>query len=183
MVNLIPKTISPMAQSSDHQRGFTLLEIMVVMVLLGITSSLVLNRLFADRDPLARSAMALKVTLQKTLDHATQQQTLYGVAIAKNGWQLMAYRDETASEQYHWQEIPGNTFTLPEEITTTLEIEQQAISLPEQLTSPVVPQIWIYPGGETSIFSLSLLQDNCTQRINASGFISFQLQEMECSDE
>lgn len=172
-----------MAQSSDHQRGFTLLEIMVVMVLLGITSSLVLNRFFTDRDPLANSAMALKVTLQKTLDQATQHQTLYGLAVAKNGWTQMAYRYETASEQYHWQEIKENALTLPEGILATLDIEQQVILLPEQLTLPLVPQVLVYPGGETSVFSMTLLQGNCTQQLNANGFISFQLQDPECSDE
>ncbi|WP_431223434.1 type II secretion system minor pseudopilin GspH [Serratia sp. L9] len=166
-----------MAPYTDRrQRGFTLLEMMLVIVLIGLTGSLVIGRLSADRDPFARPATALMATLQNALEQATQQQTLYGLALAHNGWQLMAYRRE------QWHQVQHAPFTLSEQMDISLRIEQQFIPLPARLAAQAEPQLWIYPGGETTVFTLSLQQGNCAQRTSASGFMAFQREEVSCDE-
>lgn len=167
-----------MAPSTDRRHGgFTLLEMMLVIVVIGISGTLVVGRLSADSDPFARPATALTATLQHALEQATQQETLYGLALAHNGWQLMTYRRE------RWHQVQQSPFTLPEQMAIELQIEQQPIPLPARLTPQAEPQLWIYPGGETSVFTLSLLQGSCSQRTTASGFMAFQRQEVSCDEQ
>lgn len=166
-----------MAPRTDRRhRGFTLLEMMLVIVLIGITGSLVIGRLSADGDPFARPATALMATLQHALEQATQQQTLYGLTLAHNGWQLMAYRHG------QWHQVQQSPFSLSEQMDISLRIEQQFIPLPQRLTPQAEPQLWIYPGGETTVFTLSLQQGNCAQPTSASGFMAFQRAEVSCDE-
>lgn len=168
-----------MAQSTDRHSGFTLLEMMLVIVLIGIVGTLTVGRLSPDRDPFSYPVATLRVTLQNALELATQQEALYGLALAHNGWQLMVYRHEKTA----WQPVQHVPFHLPENMSPSLQIEQQPIPLPEEVTPQAEPQIWIYAGGETTAFSLSLLQGACQQRLTANGFMSFQLGEVHCDDE
>lgn len=171
----------PLTDTARH-RGFTLLEIMLVIVLIGLTSSLVINQFSTDRDPLVYAATQLEVTLQNTLERANQKQTLYGLVLAQNGWQLMVYRDDGLSEKPSWHLTNTPPFTLPEMISVTLEVERKEITLAARLASYMEPQIWIFPGGETTLFTVSLSHDLCVQRIIASGFMSFQQQEVSCDE-
>lgn len=167
-----------MAPRTDRrQRGFTLLEMMLVVVLIGITGTLVLGRLSADRGLFTRPAATLMATLYHAREQATQQEALYGLALAHNGWQLMIYRSD------RWHQVQQPAFSLPEPLDIALQIEQQPIALPARLTSSAEPQLWIYPGGETSVFTLSLLQGNCSQRFTANGFMTFKREEVRCDEE
>lgn len=167
---------------TTRHRGFTLLEIMLVIVLIGLTSSLVINQFSTGRNPLANVSNQLEVTLKNTLERANQKQTLYGLAFAQNGWQLMVYSDNERSEKSSWHPTKVSPFTLPEMIAVALEVERKKITLAARLTPDMEPQIWIFPGGETTLFTVSLSYDLCVQRIIASGFMSFQQQEVSCDE-
>ncbi|EOS3901459.1 prepilin-type N-terminal cleavage/methylation domain-containing protein, partial [Escherichia coli] len=53
----------------QHQRGFTLLEIMVVIVILGVLASLVVPNLMGNKDKADRQkVMSDLVALESTLD-------------------------------------------------------------------------------------------------------------------
>ncbi|HGM5491617.1 TPA: type II secretion system minor pseudopilin GspH [Serratia fonticola] len=167
-----------MARRTDRrQRGFTLLEMMLVVVLIGITGTLALGRLSADRGLFTRPAATLMATLYHAREQATRQEALYGLALAQNGWQLMIYRGD------RWHRAQQPSFTLPAQMEMALQIEQQSISLPARLTSSAEPQLWIFPGGETSVFALNLLQGHCSQRFTANGFMTFQRDEVRCNEE
>lgn len=167
-----------MAPRTDRRHGgFTLLEMMLVVVLIGITGTLALGRLSADRGLFTHPAATLMVTLHHAREQATQQEALYGLALAHNGWQLMIYRGD------RWHQAQQPPYFLPESMDMALQIEQQPIDLPARLTSSAEPQVWIFPGGETSVFSLSLLQGRCSQRFTANGFMTFQRDEVQCDEE
>lgn len=173
-----------MVQPTDrYRRGFTLLEMMLVIVLIGITGTLVMGRWSPERDPFAQPATTLMVTLQNALEQATQQETLYGLALAHEGWQLMSYSREAPSQQPHWHISQQSPSLLPEAMLVSLQIEQHAVPLAQQLTPNAEPQIWLFPGGETTVFTLSLLKDDCRQRITANGFMSFKREEVLCNGE
>lgn len=149
---------------------------MLVVVLIGITGMLAFGRLSADRNPFTRPATTLMATLHHAQEQAIQQEALYGLALARNGWRMMIHRGN------RWHQVQQPSFTLPERMDIALQIEQQPISLPTGLTSQTEPQLWIYPGGETSIFTLSLLQGGCRQRFTANGFMTFQRDEVQCDE-
>lgn len=170
--------ISPMAPQTDRRHtGFTLLEMMLVIMLIGITGTFAVSRLSADRDPFARPAATLMATLQNALERSTQQEALFGLALAQNGWQLMVYRGG------RWHPVRQSPFILPEHMDIALQIEQQAFSLPARLPPQSEPQLWIFPGGETSVFTLSLLHGSCRQIFSANGFMTFQRAEVQCNEE
>jgi len=62
----------PQQRRECHNRGFTLLEMMLVIVLVGITSSLVVTRMSPERDPLARAGSILLGTLENALEQASK---------------------------------------------------------------------------------------------------------------
>jgi len=183
MVSLIVTMILSMAPLTNNRHaGFTLLELMLVIVLIGIISSAVLMTIAPNRKPLEQPATALLFTLKQALDKAEQQGTIYGLAIAENGWWLLRYDANGQLNSGTWQKLTKKPFVLPEGVTASLTIEQQTISLAPQINADIEPQLGFYAGGETSIFTLTLHYSNCQQAFNALGFFEFKAEEVSCAE-
>ncbi|QPS22137.1 type II secretion system minor pseudopilin GspH [Serratia plymuthica] len=158
------------------ERGFTLLEIMLVLLLLGITSSLVMLRSPAVENQLARQGEQLAWQLNEVAERAEREGTTYGVAFSRKGWRIVAAgqpQDKTAV-------AIGSP--LPAGVELSLALERQAVSLKGEWPPQEEPQVWLYPGGETTVFSVTLLQGKCQWQLSATGFFTFETTEAHCDE-
>ncbi|VEA63448.1 type II secretion system protein H [Serratia plymuthica] len=158
------------------QRGFTLLEIMLVLLLLGITSSLVMLRSPAAESQLVRQGEQLAWQLSEVAERAEREGKTYGVAFSRSGWRIVAAgqpQDKTAV---------ATGSPLPAGVELLLALERQAVPLKEVWPPEEEPQVWLYPGGETTVFSVTLLQGKCQWQLSATGFFTFETTEAHCDE-
>ncbi|MEE4409820.1 MULTISPECIES: type II secretion system minor pseudopilin GspH [unclassified Serratia (in: enterobacteria)] len=159
-----------------YERGFTLLEIMLVLLLLGITSSLVMLRSPATESQLARQGEQLAWQLNEVAERAEREGTTYGVVFSRSGWRIVAAgqpQDKTAV---------AIGLPLAAGVELLLAQEGQAIQLDEAWPPQEEPQVWLYPGGETTVFSVTLLQGKCQWQLSATGFFTFETTEVHCDE-
>lgn len=130
-------------------RGFTLLEVMVVLVLIGIITSFAL--LSAGRGPqerLAEEAQRLAALLQLQQQEAILASELRGIRFSRTGYALLR-RDE----KNNWQAPPAADSLiqrqLPDDMTLGLWVEGQPVSLKNP---PKWPQVVLLASGEATEF-------------------------------
>lgn len=151
-------------------RGFTLLEIMLVLLLLGVASSLVMLSFPADKAQLARQGERLHAWLNDAVESAEREGMRYGMAFGHDGWRIVSGDERTMVKEH----------ALPQDIVLQLSVEGQAFSLGEVLAER--PQVWLYPGGETTLFSIALSQGQCRWQLYAPGYFMFETTDVRCDD-
>ncbi|WP_071823856.1 prepilin-type N-terminal cleavage/methylation domain-containing protein [Serratia sp. FGI94] len=171
-----------LAKSNYRSAGFTLLELMMVLVLLGIASSLVIGRFFSADASISHTAIYLKDSLKYMQEQAIQQETLFGLVVTKTGWQPVKYCGDSATGNHKWCKA-GSFFSLPGSALFALDVERQTITLPEQIVTGQTPQLWFLPDGEATLFRLCIARRNCGQCLNGGGFMSFDSGEEICEKE
>ncbi|HCK00066.1 MAG TPA: type II secretion system protein GspH [Serratia grimesii] len=153
-------------------RGFSLLEIMLVLVLLGGLATLVIGAL-PGAPSLKQHEERLSAQLQWAAERAVQEGQVYGVAVAAREWQLVklvrAPQGEHASYYWpghYWQPVsssnkPPQPTLLPESVNLRLILEEHPHPLRATLQEQgLEPQMLLMPGGEVSRFELQLLTEN-----------------------
>lgn len=129
-------------------RGFTLLEIMVVMVLIGILTSLaVLSIGGGPRDRLAEEGRRLAALVELHQQEAILSGQLRGIQFDRNGYAVLSL-----DEQGAWR-LPDATHTLirhqlPEGILLGLWVEDR----PVRLEKSDFPQVLLLNSGEATEF-------------------------------
>ncbi|WP_148874326.1 prepilin-type N-terminal cleavage/methylation domain-containing protein [Serratia marcescens] len=151
-------------------RGFTLLEIMLVLLLLGVTSGLVMLSFPADEKALARQGERLNHWLNALAERGEREGVSYGVAFGNGGWRSVVAAGRQSGEEY----------ALPDGVTLRLSVEGQTVALVS--AAPPLPQVWLYPGGETTAFSVELSQGRCRWRLQAPGYFVFETTDIRCDD-
>ncbi len=150
-------------------RGFTLLETMLVLLLLGVTSGLVMLSFPADEKPLAQQGERLSHWLNALAERAEREGVRYGVAFDDGGWRSVAEAGRESREQY----------ALPDGVALRLSVEGQTVALAAEAA---LPKVWLYPGGETTAFSVELSQGKCLWRLQAPGYFVFETTDIRCDD-
>lgn len=165
-----------------RQKGFTLMEIMLVIVVLGILASVTVVNGFSGSRSFDYATAELSQTLQYATDRAEREGSTLGLVMCQTGWQLMAYQGVQGKTA--WKKTGRISSSLPDDASFSLKMENTDVSLPpcsHQETS-VEPQLWFYPGGETSVFTITLHQGLCIQQVHAPGFMTFSTSETQCDD-
>lgn len=152
-----------------REKGFTLLEIIVVLFLLAITSRLVVSSL-PNSSETERTGQKLSATLQWAAKQAVLEGKIVGVAISQHGWQTMSLSKKPGNnnESYHWpghywQPIaPGkqpSLHQLPANFSLLLAIEEQEqpLTLQSDDLDGIEPKVFFLPSGESNDFELQLI--------------------------
>ena len=131
-------------------RGFTLLEIMVVLVLVGILASFaLLSAGGGPRERLAEEARRLTALVELHQQEAIYRGETRGVRFSQTGYALLSLGD-----QGEWRPPAASdaltSRALPDDLTVKLWIEGQAIDLKNPGESP---QVWLLPSGEATEFT------------------------------
>lgn len=155
---------------------------MVVLVLMGIASSLVIGQFFAEKSPLSRTTAYLNSSLNAFQEQAIQQEMLFGLVVTRRGWQPVKYCGGNSVGKKDWCKA-GTAFELPDSSAFSLNIERQDVRLPERFGEKLLPQLWFFPDGDSTVFRLCVVRRNCQQCLSSSGFMAFEAGEESCEKE
>ena len=165
------------AGASVPRRGFTLIEILVVVVIIGVISAMVLlsfGILGDDRD-LQTQARRLVSLVELSLDEATLQGRDFGLEVMREGYRFV----ELDPVLERWNEVVGDDLLRPRSLQEGMEfdlyIEDRRIVLKEQAADTgadedegerekerieeYAPHILILSSGDISPFNLNILRD------------------------
>ena len=128
--------------------GFTLLEVMVVMVLIGIiTSFAVLSVGGGPQDRLAEEGRRLAALLELHQQEAILRGEVRGVLFTRSGYALLSQNDKG-----EWQAPAAEALLtrreLPDDLTLSLWVENR----PVDLRGADRPQVWLLNSGEATEF-------------------------------
>ncbi len=145
-----------------RQRGFTLIELMVVVVIIGIASSLIVVTIGSD--PLGRRAEDETRRAAALLELAQEQAILegreYAVGLARDGYRF--YRLQGAD----WVAVQDDALlrprTLEPGLVIELRVEDAQVPLTEDGDAREAPQLVLYSSGERTPFELTIAPEGLT---------------------
>ncbi|WP_083271779.1 type II secretion system minor pseudopilin GspH [Alteromonas lipolytica] len=166
--------------SARRQRGFTLLEVMLVLLLMGLAAGYVIFNAFSSdlSEQLEREARRLQVVIDMASDYAVLNQRQLGVFIDQEN---RTYSFMQLSEDDEWQFIEDNPLYEPVTLTepffftlnlddlpwqnedrlfdremfdSSLSVNDKDIQIGDEQPPPPPPQILIMSSGEITPFSL-----------------------------
>ncbi len=164
------------SKSALKHRGFTLIELMVVVLVVGLMASLVqfnVSGKGAD-DSLEYESARFAAIFEVAAEYGMLNNIELGLVVKKDNYQFVAY-DGT-----QWTEIPEQDWqanvTLPKDIELSLELDDLPIEEPmlfdtntfkdkdeddfsllskEEREKKIIPQVYILSGGDLSPFSVT----------------------------
>lgn len=184
-----------------QHRGFTLIEVMVVIIIIGIiTASVILSigNLSDNRD-LLREGKRISILLQTAMDEAVLQGREYGLEVVESGYRFVEFNAFTQQ----WSEIPGDDLyryrRLPQEYRLELNLEDRLLLLAEEPAALgqeekddngddedeeiafYSPHIIVFSSGEITPFEMHIVRDYDQQAVTVTATIlgEFEVQEGE----
>ena len=156
------------------QRGFTILEMILILLLMGITAGLVLMS-FPDsaQNHLQQQLERLQAQLDYALDRSLQDGLLMGIQVRSDGWTFKVLQRGTAEslpasseggdiwQGYVWQTWQPRRAAmggkLPDDVRLDLQYLRGLQWMPEH-DDGAKPDILLLPGGEVTPFRLLFRQ-------------------------
>jgi general secretion pathway protein H len=164
------------SNSALKQRGFTLIELMVVVLIVGLMASLVQFNVSGKRpdDSLQYESARFAAIFEVAAEYGMLNNIELGLVVKKDSYQFVGY-DGT-----QWAEIPDQDWqanvTLPKEVELSIELDDLPIEEPmlfdadtfkekdeddftllskEEQEKKIIPQVYILSGGDLSPFSVT----------------------------
>lgn len=149
---------------SERQAGFTLIEIMVVLVILGTLIGLAVlsTGIAGPSRELRNEAERLGGLIGVLADEAVLDNREYGLWFDAGSYRVLRYDSGKAQ----WEPVDRSAHQLPAWAVLTLDLEGAALKLPsataqdDAKTSQRSPQVLILSSGEISPFRLQLAERN-----------------------
>lgn len=178
----------------QRARGFTLLEVMLVLLLVGILASAVVIN-FSGNSPgqrLEKEVLRFSQVFQFIADSAQLRQQEWGLVVAAGQYAFVYYQ----ADGWQWAQQPAaaKAYTLPEGITLTVELEglpgeEQSLlsqleweyadeglaTSPEASSPPPLPQVFILSSGEVSPFRLTFSTEQSLSSVQVTLGTDFSL--------
>lgn len=162
------------------QQGFTLLELMLVLVIIAVSSSLVMLS-YGQADSAKKTALQIADQLNSMIefcvDKAAFEGKPLGVLLSADGWQIVQ-PVQSKNERWRWIPLPGDRrLTLAGEWGSAIKINVQPFELKESET----PQILVLPDGQITPFTLALNAQETRQplvTLTSPGTLPLHLQPM-----
>ncbi len=159
-----------------HSKGFTLIEVMVVIALIGIIVTLVQFNFSGKRpdDVLKQESQRFTAIFEVASDYGMLNNIELGLVIKKNSYQFLGF------DGVKWAEIPDQDWLsiveMPEGIELDLSLDDLPIEEPllfdadtfkekneedfsllsdEEKEKQIIPQVYILSGGDISPFSVT----------------------------
>ena len=167
------------ARSRQIQRGFTLLEILVVLVIMAIGTAMAVfstGILDADRD-VAREIRRLHALLEMAQEQAVFQGRTIGLEIEDRSYRFFLYDrrpDDDGNMISLWVPMDDDDIfrprTLPENLAVELFVDDRNLQLPVADDDEVpAPQILLLSSGDISTFEIYLFRETSSSRYRLAG--------------
>jgi len=156
----------PVKQNADNTGGFTLVEILVVMVVVGIMAGMVVLSVGGNpQRTLQKEARRLAVVIRTAADEALLQGREFGLRINPNSYQVL----EFDQQQRNWKSTEQKVFAehqLPDAMSLAVMLEDEPVDLRSSPTdekdknnnpdAEETPTILFFSNGEGMAYSISL---------------------------
>ena len=144
--------------SSRRAAGFTLLEILVVMVIVGVlTGTVIFGFTGADAEQeLKGNAQTLASRIELARQHALQRNREWGIYVDRDGYRFAEFDVETAN----WVERADRTFSAVETpANIVLNLRTSGVGELPFADGEDLPQIVVFSSGEITPFTITLEPD------------------------
>lgn len=135
-------------------RGFTLLEVLVVVIIIGVVISFAVLSINSDDKTLEEDAQRLEALIKLTGQEAVLQSTELALQFDEGGYEFLAYDGKK------WQPITDDEILrprkLPDNVAVDYEPEGQKVTLKGMDDEAKPPRIYFFSSGEMTPFRLSL---------------------------
>lgn len=159
-----------------NQRGFTLIEILVVMVIVGIMVSLVGVRLMPDDDRLlASEAQRLALLLEQARDQAVVSGEPVGLTMEQGG-----YRFWEMDADNQWAPHSGDDLLKDHQFVDGVRLASLQGTLPS--ASPGGRLLFL-PSGSSTAFNADLVLNEAHTRISADSLGRIRIESRQERDE
>ncbi|MCZ6502657.1 MAG: type II secretion system minor pseudopilin GspH [Gammaproteobacteria bacterium] len=156
--------------SLHHVRGFTLVEILVVLFIVSIMTGMVVINLprFTQTGDFDTEANRLKVVLEMLREEALTQANEYGLRPERRGYQFYIYNER----QQVWellQEQPFAARKLPAGVHLSVRVEGNELQFGEEDAPPIL----ILSSGEITPFELNIesdMDDDLLRTLESDGY-------------
>jgi len=174
-----------------RQRGFTLIEILVVIVIVATVVSIALLSVgvIGEDEELDTERRRLSSLIETVQDEAMLQGREFGVEIMTSSYRFVEFDPLTRQ----WADVPGDELLrlryLPEGLEFELFIDEKRIDLladPKRLDDPgeppnrnsiepYMPHLFVFASGEATVFELQLWRPQTDMRLVIRGDILGEL--------
>ncbi len=184
-----------MSTMHNKHKGFTLIEIMLVILVVGIMASLIQFNFNTNRpeDLLKKESERFSAVFNLAAEYSLLNNVEIGVLITENSYQFLGH------DGVSWVEIPEQEaltlYTVPDTITLTLALDDLPIEEPllfdvkayveqqednfleeEDKKKKRIPQVYIFSGGDISAFSLTFrFKDALLQELDITKPIAYRV--------
>ena len=181
--------MSALAGSSYRQHGFTMIELLVVILIIGLLAGVATVAIFSDSDNtrLKRAASTLQSEVELMAEEAQLLGVNFGLLLSHDDDEIWSYRwrselavgerEEDQTEQDWWLPLGGELreLFLPRQFSADVELE---LRLDGNDTIPLdigheddekLPQIFFYRNGEMTPFQLQLVSTNGDSHFELQG--------------
>ncbi len=170
---------TPRATPLGRRNGFTLIEMMVVLIIVGVIASLAMVRLTTDDDAAQarREAERLSALLHLARDEAIVRARSMGLRLAPDGYRFALY------DGGRWRDLDDDGVFRARRLPDHLRLAVHGVNRgtadgdPRDGREPP-PQVILTPGGEATPFELSIagLDGGGAQRIHGGAMGRFTIE-------
>jgi general secretion pathway protein H len=175
----------------QQQRGFTLIEILVVVVIVATIVSITLLSVgvVGEDNELDKERRRLTTLIEMAQEDATMQGREFGVELMRSSYRFVEFDPLTRQ----WAEVPGDDLyrlrSLPEGVEFALFIDDKLIPLEEDPqvlgdasdsmimsgVKPYLPHLFVFASGEASVYEIRLRRPQTEREVIMRGDVLGQI--------